>query len=82
MSCHSTGLAVLYKLDREQRINDRELKRLTMAGWSAVDETFATTTAGTEVWQWKLFSVAVKKGSVELPPAGGVRGDQLLFIFK
>ena len=57
------------------------MEQLGKDGWKPVDDTFETTTAGTEVWVWKMLSKPLKKGELDLGTTINLQ-TPLIFIFK
>jgi hypothetical protein len=74
-------VAIQTKMNERQLVGGEQLAEVEKSGWKPVDDTFETTTAGTEVWQWKMFSKPLKKGELNLETTINLRAP-LIFIFK
>ena len=74
-------VAIQTKMNERNLVGGDQLEQLGKDGWKPVDDTFETTTAGTEVWAWKMLSKPLKKGELDLGTTINLR-TPLIFIFK
>jgi hypothetical protein len=74
-------VAIQTKMNERNLVAGNQLGELGKDGWKPVDDTFETTTAGKEVWVWKMFSKSLKKGELDLATTINLRAP-LIFIFK